>query len=228
MSENPVLKTVERMNAGLASFFWDAFIALNVNGISGDYVEFGSWGGNTVNHAYHAIHDAGVPRHLWAYDSFEGFPELTDERDRRWVGYTGSHGGGVAEFHETCAQNGVPRDAYTVTAGFFEDTLRPLGTDGQPRDIALAYVDCNMYASTKTVFDFLKPRLKHGMIVGFDDYYCYSSTAIAGERIALHEFLAENPEWNFCRFKDIHWCGLGFVVERASDLPMLPGGRVTL
>jgi O-methyltransferase len=159
----------------------------------------------------------------------QGFPELTDERDRRWTvgGLGGGVAQGVAEFHETAASNGVPRDAYTVTEGFFEDTLPPLGTDGAPNDIALAYVDCNMYASTKTVFDFLKPRLKHGMIVGFDDYYCYSSTSIAGERIALHVFLAENPEWNFCRFKDIHWCGLGFVVERAADLPMLAGGRVT-
>ena len=50
---------------------------------------------------------------------------------------------------------------------------------------------------------------------------------VSGERVALHEFLSAHPEWNFCRFKDIHWCGLGFVVERADELSMLPGGRVT-
>ena len=124
--------------------------------------------------------------------------------------------------------NGIPRDAYTAVAGYFEDTLPPLGTDAAPADIALAYVDCNMYASTVTVFDFLAPRLKHGMIVGFDDYYCYSSNRVSGERAALHEFLEANPQWNFCRFKDIHWCGLAFVVEDASELPSRPGGRVSL
>src|SRR5262249_678989 len=156
-------------------------------------------------------------RHLWAYDSFKGFPELVDERDRRWSGGGLGGGGtahGVEEFHETAARNGVPRDVYTVTEGFFEDTVPPLRTHGPPHDIPPAYVDCNMYASTKTVFEFLKPRLKHGMIIGFDDYFCYSADSVAGERIALHEFLVENPEWNFCRFKDIHWCGIAFIVER--------------
>src|SRR5262245_7162245 len=142
MSDNPVLKTVERMSQGISDFFWDSFMALNLNGISGDYVEFGSWGGNTLHRAYEVIRDVGPPRHLWAYDSFKGFPELTDERDRRWTvgGLGGGVAQGVAEFHETAASNGVPRDAYTVTEGFFEDTLPPLGTDGAPKDIALAYV----------------------------------------------------------------------------------------
>ena len=125
-----------------------------------------------------------------------------------------------------CAQRRATRTRYTVTQGYFEDTLPPLGSDGAPADIALVYVDCNMYSSTKTVFEFLAPRIKPGMIVAFDDYYCYDSTQSSGERIALHEFLAENPRWNFYRFKDIHWCGIGFVVERADDTPRLDAGRI--
>jgi hypothetical protein len=85
-----------------------------------------------------------------------------------------------------------------------------------------------MYSSTVTVFDFLATRLKHGMIVGFDDYYCWSQNRVSGERLALHEFLASNPRWNFCRFKDIHWCGTAFVVEDAAQLPELDGRRITI
>ena len=66
------------------------------------------------------------------------------------------------------------------------------------------------------------------VIVGFDDYYCYSANRVSGERAALHEFLEANPQWNFCRFKDIHWCGLAFVVEDASELPSREGGRVAI
>ena len=70
------------------------------------------------------------------------------------------------------------------------------------------------------------PRLKHGMIVAFDDYYCWSSTNVSGERAALGEFLAAHPEWNFHRFKDVHWGAVAFVVEDASALArssILPG-----
>jgi hypothetical protein len=41
--------------------------------------------------------------------------------------------------------------------------------------VALACVDCD---------------IKHGMIVAFDDYFCWSSTQISGERRAFVEFVA--------------------------------------
>jgi O-methyltransferase len=56
--------------------------------------------------------------------------------------------------------------------------------------VALACVDCDMYSSTRTVLSFLESRLKHGMIVAFDDYFCWSSTQISGERRAFVEFVA--------------------------------------
>ena len=52
MEDNTFVKTLDRMNEGLAGVFWDAFTAVGLNGISGDYVEFGSWGCNTLRHAY--------------------------------------------------------------------------------------------------------------------------------------------------------------------------------
>ncbi len=215
------------MRAGLEDFFWDSFIALQLNGISGDYVEFGSWGGNTIHAAHEAVSALGQPRHLWAFDSFDVLPDSTDPRDERWkMAGPGFGGNGVQEFHDTCAQNGVPRHAYTAVEGYFEETLPPLGTGGAPANIALAYVDCNMYVSTVTVLEFLLPRMKHGMIIGFDDYYCWSPNHVSAERAALHEFLVANPEWNFCRFKDIHWCGIGFVVEKAGELPTLGADRI--
>ena len=73
-----------------------------------------------------------------------------------------------------------------------------------------------MYSSTVTALEFLAPRMKHGMIVAFDDYFLWSPTQVSGERAALHEFLADHPEWNFYRYKEIHYAALSFVVERAD------------
>jgi hypothetical protein len=189
-----------------------------VNGIDGDYVEFGSEGANTLPLAHEAISAMGQTRHLWAFDSFAGLPEAAHERDEHPQWGPGA-GQGEAAFRAAVADRGVPAGAYTTVPGYFERTLPPLGPDGAPADIALAYVDCNMYSSTVTVLEFLASRLKHGMVVAFDDYYCWSPSGPSGERAALIEFGRSHPEWHFLPFSRFNWAGLAFVVEDASTLP---------
>lgn len=210
-----MIETINRNLAGYDNFFWDAFTALRINGISGDYVEFGSWGANTFKQAHRHLAASGVPRHMWAFDSFESLPAATDPRDVHpgWRQESGLGQGGVEEFHEACARHGIPREAYTAVEGYYDAVLPGFGADDPPNDIALVLFDCNMYSSSVSVFEFLSTRLKHGMIVAFDDYWCWSPTEVSGERSALAEFLTANPEWHFERYKDIHWGATSFVVE---------------
>lgn len=227
MEPNPIVRAVEKKIADIEAFVFDAAVALTVNGITGDYVEFGSWGGNTLRIGYENLGAGG--RHLWAFDSFGGLPEPADPRDVHPGWRSGGEGqGGVEAFRLMCDDHGVPRDAYTTVEGYYEDTLPPLGAEGGPVDIALVYLDCNMYSSTVAALTFLAPRLKHGMVIGFDDYWCWSPTDVSGERSAFAEFSAANPQWNFVRFKDVGWGGLSFVVEHAGLVPdrdtARPGG----
>ena len=217
MRGEAIIRGVERQLEGCRQFFFDAFVSLEVNGISGDYVEFGSWGGNTFRAAYEEIAALDVRRHLWAFDSFQGLPPAQDPRDDHpgWVPGSEVGQGGVERFHEACAAHGIPRDAYTAVEGYYADTLPPLGSDGPPADIALAYVDCNMYSSAVTVLEFLAPRLKHGMVLAFDDWFCWTPTDVSGERHAFDELRAAHPQWHFERYKDVHRAGVSFVVEHA-------------
>jgi hypothetical protein len=89
-----------------------------------------------------------------------------------------------------------------------------LAESDQPVNISLAYVDCDLYSSTKAVLNFLRPRLKHGMIIAFDDYFCWSDTQSAGEKRALLEFLNENENWIFTPYLTFGWHGNSFVVEK--------------
>src|SRR3989442_595986 len=82
--------------------------------------------------------------------------------------------------HQLCASNGIPRDAYNVVPGFYDQSLTALPPEEVPSNIALAYVDCDMYSSSKTVLEFLLPRVKHGMIIAFDDYFSWSASQISG------------------------------------------------
>lgn len=217
------VRAYEKMVGDLSAFYWDAFTALSINGISGDYVEFGSDGGTSFNLAFQVTRHLSASRHLWAFDSFQGLPDTAHPRDEHPAFTPGLDQGGLSRFVGLCDDRGIPRPAYTCVEGYFDQTLGRLAATDAPRDIALAYVDCNLYSSTVEVLAFLAPRLKHGMVVAFDDYWCWTESEVSGERAAFHEFQAEHPQWHFERFKDPTWGGVSYVVEDATALGR-PGG----
>jgi O-methyltransferase len=197
-------------------FFWNAFKVLDFNGIDGDYVEFGSYGGMTFRLAFDQIRQRRIPRHMWAFDSFQGLPAPSSPIDDHPRWRKGAMAADVDMFHRICSSHGIPREGYTTVRGFYEETLTQMPADAAPTNIALAYVDCDMYSSTKTVLEFLSSRLKHGMILAFDDYFCWSADQVSGERKAMLDVLASDQKWRFVRYRDYGWAGASFVVERAD------------
>lgn len=195
-------------------FFDLAFKALLFNGIDGDYAEFGC--GRSLTYAYHRARHLRYPVKLWSFDSFQGLaaPEgRMDEhpqwREHRWAT-------SVEDLRRLCRSQGVPDDAYTLVKGYFEETLAKMEPDDAPTNLCLAYVDCDMYSSTRTVLEFLAPRLKHGMILAFDDYHAWSATQVSGNRRAAVEFFRDHPSWNLVPFVQYGWHGTSYVVEDKS------------
>lgn len=198
---------------GRKAFFYNAFRALSYNGINGDYVEFGSCGGRTFFHAFRESKRHGHNAMLWAFDSFEGLPEPADAKDRHPAWRRGAMATSLAQFVELCNWRGIARERYRLVPGFYNDTLPLIGPASEPCDIALAYIDCDLYSSTKTVLEFLVPRIKHGMILAFDDYFCWSATHVSGERKAALEAFPADGRWELVPFMRFGWAGNAFVVE---------------
>ena len=118
----------------------------------------------------------------------------------------------IDTFHGICKDHGISSSSYTAVPGFFEDSLKEQGAK-RPTDIALAYIDCDLYSSTETVLDFLLPLLKPGMLLAFDDYHCWSKDGVSGERRALQELAARTPQWTFAPYQDYGWASRSYVVE---------------
>ena len=194
-------------------FFYNAFQALSFNDIDGDYAEFGCWGGMTFALAYHEARRHRHKARLWAFNSFQGLPSLKEAGDEHPVWKEGAMATSIDEFNAICISNGIPSDAYSVVPGFYDKTLTRLSPDDAPKNICMAYVDCDLYSSAKTVLQFLAPRLKHGMIIAFDDYFCWSASHISGERKAMLEFFANNDSWALLPYMQFGWHGNSFVVE---------------
>jgi tetratricopeptide (TPR) repeat protein len=92
---------------------------------------------------------------LYGFDSFEGLPEDWHQESKLIYSTRGR----------------IPKvpSHVSLIAGWFDQTL-PLFLAKYEEDIALMNIDCDIYSSTKTVFDLLSLRIKKGTIIIFDEY----------------------------------------------------------
>ena len=128
--------------------------SLSVASNPGLYLEFGVASGKSINTI------AGLTdRTIHGFDSFEGLPEYWFDRAGKGA-YT--------------QQGKLPlvKDNVKLHAGLFEQTLPKFAT-AYTENISFMHVDCDIYSSTKTVFDVLGPKIKSGTVIQFDEYFNY-------------------------------------------------------
>ena len=193
------------------TFFDLAFKTLVYNGIDGDYVEFGC--GRSFVYAYEYARRHGHKCKMWGFDSFEGLPASQGEVDDHPMWKEGVFATDLDVFRKYLRGSRVPDSEYTLTKGFFEDTLTKLGPTDAPANICLANIDCDLYSACMTVLRFLEPRLKHGMILIFDDYFCWSPRQIGSNRRAYLEFFENHERWRLVSYRGYGWQGATYMVE---------------
>jgi len=151
--------------------------------VSGLHLEFGVFKGESINYL------AGLTKErIYGFDSFEGLPEFW--RD------------GLDRSHFKVDQ--LPKVAPNVQLikGWFNETL-PGFLAQHPDKVAFLHVDCDLYSSTKTIFDLLDTRLVSGTIILFDEYFNYPGWR-EGEFKAFHEFCSAGQRQyqylGYCRY----------------------------
>jgi hypothetical protein len=89
------------------------------------------------------------------------------------------------------SQNGmIPNiEGVEYYVGLFEDTL-PAFVEKEAEPLALVHIDCDLYSSTKTVLESIRPYLVKDTIIAFDEwYYLHNSTYDDHEAKAFLEFV---------------------------------------
>src|SRR4051812_6877378 len=151
----PVAAPLGRHMSTADGFLWESARMLNSafgyvanEGLQGDYAEFGVLEGRTFREAWHAAQRFRIDAmRFHAYDSFEGLPAVGGV-DAAGPFQAGQFSSPRALFDETVSE--IPRDRLTVTHGFYDETL----TSAEHHEIAVAWVDCDLYASTVPVLAF--------------------------------------------------------------------------
>lgn len=167
--------------------------------IPGYYFEFGCNEANTIRMAWDSFH------HLFdliyvGFDSFEGLPEIT-EIDRQDIWAKGKLAFSEKKFIDRVVAHGMPAQKLRTVAGFYDTSLtKELAEKLLPKKAAVIYIDCDLYASTVSVLQWIPPFLQIGTVIVFDDWNCFSADPKRGERRAWGEFLQAHANLRFERF----------------------------
>jgi len=196
-------------------FFASAFRLLAFNQISGDYAEFGCNGCNTFGIAYKYIAKYSLSSHMHAFDSFQGLPKPQHLYDNHPQWIEGEMTTTLEKFRKLCRYRAIPTSKYSTYPGYYQESLNERLWPSLPRDISLAYIDCDLYTSTVPVLSYLSQILKNGMILAFDDYFCCSDTQQPGEMRAFNEFKMHNQSFHFLPYLTFGWSGMSYIVQSA-------------
>lgn len=189
---------------------------IRVNNIQGSYLEFGVYRGSTFANYYHSFKRSNLSIGMFAFDGFQGLPqpEGVDATPGHAQFGEGEFGCSQEEFIEGLAARGVPRGAYTITPGLFQESLTPnLHRNLDLVKAAIVYIDCDLYESTKPVLEFVQPILQDGTLLIFDDYFCFKGNPDFGERRAFREFLERNPNIEVTDYSKFSSVGQAFIVH---------------
>ena len=162
--------------------------ALSFIKIEGLYLEFGVFEGTSINFVADHIN----PKTIHGFDSFEGFPE--GEAKGFWKQYDDDK-----RFDRKGTMPDV-RDNVTLHKGWFDETL-PTFIKDNPSQVAFLHIDCDIYTSTKTIFDTLKNQIKPGSVISFDEYCSYPGFE-QEEYMAFQEFIEDTGY----RYKYLAYC----------------------
>ncbi|MEY8800939.1 TylF/MycF/NovP-related O-methyltransferase [Leisingera sp. XS_AS12] len=184
---------------------------------AGDYYEFGVFRGGTFLAASRVLEDLGLAdTALYGFDSFEGLPqpEGIDSTDTRF--FEGQFACSRAEVAKNLSGNGMNMDRAVLIEGFYETSLTDTLRQAHPfRPVAVALLDCDYYASTKTALDWLLPYMRAGSVLLFDDWYSYGKTDELGQPKAYADWLAANPRFRSEDFCEFPHNGRGFILRSA-------------
>jgi hypothetical protein len=150
------------------------FALANATLTQGLFLEFGVYSGKTIN--YIASKRTGL---VHGFDSFEGLPE--NWRD------------GFAKGHFKVGSLPEVRPNVRLHKGWFETTIPAFLETLEDSSLPIGYlhVDCDLYSSTKTIFELLGSKIVVGSVIVFDEYFNYDGWE-NGEFLAFKEFVESN------------------------------------
>jgi hypothetical protein len=198
-------------SGALAKILFLDEIYKRVVGIPGHIMEFGVWWGQSVTtfENLRAIHEPyNHQRHVVAFDTFTGYPEVGSKDRESDIISTGVYKVNdgyekyleeLVDFHEK--ENVMSHiKKHSIVKGDVRETLPAWLTENPQAFVSLAFFDMALYEPTKLALQAILPRLIKGSIIVFDEL---NHKDYPGETEAALEILGTS----------------GFTIENSKILP---------
>jgi O-methyltransferase len=160
--------------------------------VEGDVVECGMGRGNSFFKLCCLAHSENKGRKVYGFDSFEGFPEPSEEDNGPRDLQKGKWNVSTVEIiYDLLTEVGriegsFIRDNVILIKGFFDESLHKY--DG--RTVALLHLDVVLYNSYKLTLECFWPKMAKGGVVLFDEYRNVSRE-FPGATKAIDEFFGD-------------------------------------
>lgn len=171
LGRNATAPVIPAFDFGIASrFHFFSRVLDRVHSVEGDVVECGVGWGRSLLYILTLLKLSPVPRKMWAFDSFEGFPEPSPEDNSPRNPKKGEWKSDMGMIYQMLLDAGLKEDflqeRLTAVKGFFDKSL-----PGAPIDkIAFLHVDVDLYQSYLDVLNELYDKVSPGGIIVFDEY----------------------------------------------------------
>lgn len=211
--------------------------------IEGDYYEFGVYQGKTFIEAYHWLEKQFSSRialtiggdneeenrtkrrkiwkdmHFFAFDSFEGLPQLSSEDSYTPDFERGQYACSLEEFEKIISAAGLPLNKVHTEKGFFETTCTAENMEKlNLRKASIIWLDADLYSSTKDVLKFVTPLLQDGTIIIFDDWFSYKGNPYEGVQRAFNEWKETvKEEYVFNEYQRDSWKRISFISSKIRE-----------
>lgn len=184
--------------------YWNEYFKM-VQNIEGAIVECGIGRGRSLITilALQEFYKEGVKRHIFALDSFEGFPEPSNEdrssRNPKKGEWSSSPNNqfdySVNNLKKILNKANISNLDYTLIKGFFDKSTKELDV----KEIAILHLDGDLYDSVKQPLINLSNKIVLNGIIVIDDYALndenQNNEAFPGARLAVEEFLFDNDNF---------------------------------
>jgi O-methyltransferase len=208
---------------GETVFYAEIMKYVEFNRLQGDYAEFGIYKGASFISSYTAADRLNLPQmRFFAFDSFQGLPNPVGPHNIEPF-RAGAFSAPAAVFEKALERARVNLERVVIIPGWFDLTLSPkVKVEHRLKNVAVAWIDCDLYESTVPVLEFLVSILEEGAILVFRDWYCYRGDPNKGEQRAVREWLTRYPDVMLIPYRSISWNGEAFLFRRGASVEADP------
>lgn len=214
-------------NLGKARMIKRVIWHINVDGLLGDYIEFGVAHGHSLRAAEIAIRTssskeigvAHIDRNLYGFDTFERFiSDSSIDAHPTWEGtaFNIAYDKVSKRFRRRKNIHLFQIDANSLTS---DNSVIPASKFGIANMAAVILFDMDLYAPTRAALYWARQIIQQGTFLIFDEFFSFSGDSKRGESRAVQEFLLEFPEISLRDFANYGSGGKVFVVDLIKQVP---------